>query len=637
MSGVAGLQLRKSYVGTGGVTTTGEATLAQQTGTVTYTFVGTGESLLMTGSASLSLRKNYTTQFPGIVNLEWDAPVSNDATGYKIYYGTSPGVYDGTEAAQGASPITVGNILAITLTGLKLGIPYYFAVTATNVAGESAVSGEVSTTLRDGIFSMTGAATVTKIRSFQTVGSGAMAITGIASLRLRKIYTATGGVVTSGAAALSTQTGTVTFTHTATGVLTTSGAAAFALRKNLTNTGNAALTMTGVAGFALLKSFLASGGVVTGGTAGLKTIRNFIGSGGVTTTGLATLALTGQTTGQFLFTASGGVLTTGGVATLALRKVMTASGGLVTSGSASFKRINTLSIAGGAVLTTGAATFALRKLYTPSAGGVVTDGAGTTVFFPSTPGQFFYVGTGGVITSGTATLQLLKHFHGSGVVIITGTAIVIAPLTGDFSTITVADLIAEIATMVLEPATLDCGSLWSADEVISYINYTQKEFIRQAQMLKRSDSQSTLSGQSLYPSHPLSMQIDRITYGNVPLLETDQHFLDKDDPKWRTKSGRPRKYHLDHLPLKRFELDRKPTTSTALLNVVSTSLPSDVSLLTDRLMVPDYCAMYIKFGVLERMLSRQGEAQDLMRSEYCHNRFMFGAELFKKLMASNGN
>ncbi|MBI5149483.1 MAG: fibronectin type III domain-containing protein [Candidatus Omnitrophica bacterium] len=71
------------------------------------------------------------------VTLSWAA--ATGATGYKIYYGTAPGVYGGT-------PTDAGNVTTKAVTGLTNGTTYYFAVTAYNAGGESVKSNEVSAT-----------------------------------------------------------------------------------------------------------------------------------------------------------------------------------------------------------------------------------------------------------------------------------------------------------------------------------------------------------------------------------------------------------------------------------------------------------------------------------------------------------
>lgn len=64
----------------------------------------------------------------GQVTLTWSYSVDNQAGGYLLYYGERPGEYLGVEALQGASPIQAGNVAKYTLTGLKNGKIYYFAV-----------------------------------------------------------------------------------------------------------------------------------------------------------------------------------------------------------------------------------------------------------------------------------------------------------------------------------------------------------------------------------------------------------------------------------------------------------------------------------------------------------------------------
>lgn len=66
----------------------------------------------------------------GSVTLKWNYSVDETAGGYYIYYGNRPGEYLGRIAVEGVSPIKVGNTTSYTLTGLKNGTIYYFAVAA---------------------------------------------------------------------------------------------------------------------------------------------------------------------------------------------------------------------------------------------------------------------------------------------------------------------------------------------------------------------------------------------------------------------------------------------------------------------------------------------------------------------------
>ena len=66
----------------------------------------------------------------GQVTLSWSYSVDDTAGGYYIYYGNRPGEYLGRAALEGSSPINAGNVTSMTLTGLKNGTIYYFAVAA---------------------------------------------------------------------------------------------------------------------------------------------------------------------------------------------------------------------------------------------------------------------------------------------------------------------------------------------------------------------------------------------------------------------------------------------------------------------------------------------------------------------------
>lgn len=72
------------------------------------------------------------------VTLSWNASPDADATGYKIYYGTTSGSY--------VHHVTVGLVTSVTISNLCAGETYYFAATTLYGASgeESAFSSEAS-------------------------------------------------------------------------------------------------------------------------------------------------------------------------------------------------------------------------------------------------------------------------------------------------------------------------------------------------------------------------------------------------------------------------------------------------------------------------------------------------------------
>lgn len=82
------------------------------------------------------------------VMLQWAANSESDLAGYKVYQGTSAGVY--------GQALEVGKVTTYTITNLQAGLTYYFALTAYDLNGnESYPSKEVSKYITDSSLDVT--------------------------------------------------------------------------------------------------------------------------------------------------------------------------------------------------------------------------------------------------------------------------------------------------------------------------------------------------------------------------------------------------------------------------------------------------------------------------------------------------
>lgn len=265
-------------------------------------------------------------------------------------------------------------------------------------------------------------------------------------------------------------------------------------------------------------------------------------------------------------------------------------------------------------------------------------------------------------------------------------------------TVLVSTLFTELQYLLQEPGDWTTNALWTSTEVINYINTVSKDLILRSQVVKQHDTLNVTVGTRIYADPPNTMEMDRVAYNERALYRTNRYLLDKENPKWRTLSGTPKQFHQDQLPTRTFEVDRAPTGSTAsgytavgnygvlrqmvgsfgytgvipgvgrggvlremsgsipyaavltntpnsgtlrqmaggtpLFEVISTTLPAAVTSSTDALTVPDYCVLYLKFGVLAKMLAKEGEAQDLPKAKYCQARYDNGIRLLRQLMGS---
>ncbi len=260
---------------------------------------------------------------------------------------------------------------------------------------------------------------------------------------------------------------------------------------------------------------------------------------------------------------------------------------------------------------------------------------------------------------------------------------------------TAAQLMLDLGIMLQEDGWTANG-IWDETEILGYINTVCKDFILRSEILKSVFPVASVTSQRLYDNPSASMQMDRIAFGSKALYRTNRYLLDRENPQWKTRAGIPRQYHQDQLPTKTFETDRAPTsamtgagyaaslpaagrggllrtmtgavtytatlpatgrggllrviygpiaynaTGTGVLRrmfsgqsnfeVIATTLPEDRTSVTDNLPVPDFCVLYLKFGVLKKMLEKEGEGQDLVRAKYCGARYDGGIQLFRRLM-----
>lgn len=91
-------------------------------------------------------------------------------------------------------------------------------------------------------------------------------------------------------------------------------------------------------------------------------------------------------------------------------------------------------------------------------------------------------------------------------------------------------------------------------------------------------------------------------------------------------------YNATLVPVRRGGLLRQMFNGATNFEMIATVLTTDVSSDTDELPTPDFCKLYIKMGVLKKMLEKQGEGQDLVRAKYCGARYDNGIALFRRLI-----
>lgn len=107
------------------------------TGSVTVTLSKGGSLSIPVTLTVTSAGSSGSGTASATATLSWLPNTDTDLAGYKVYMGTSSGLY--------GNPVNVGNVTSYVAGNLKAGTTYYFSVTAYDQSGnESVYSGEVS-------------------------------------------------------------------------------------------------------------------------------------------------------------------------------------------------------------------------------------------------------------------------------------------------------------------------------------------------------------------------------------------------------------------------------------------------------------------------------------------------------------
>lgn len=363
----------------------------------------------------------YIPRSDGNATISWNANTEPDLAGYRVYYGTASGVYN--------PAIDVGNTTSYTFSGLLPNTTYYFAITAYDTSGnESAFSTEISMI----VWSMmvtSGTAPSFKRHQFAYQGSGSAVTSGVALKSVRRVRTATGGIVTGGSG-LYTLTADTVFSYTGSGSIITGGAATPSKTRVVSAAGGIVMGGAAVvvqAQARLIYVYTAAGATTTTGASTISKTKAKSATGSAFMGGAATTSYIPVSSVVYAYTASG-VAVTSGNAARSKRMVRVASGTAVTGGAGAyrFKRRGRGPGGGnytgeGGAVTGGTVPHSRRKV--PTVGGSFgLAGSAASVFSQFLPNIFFYTASGRTTTSGGADSSTARLYAATGGAVTGGTS-----------------------------------------------------------------------------------------------------------------------------------------------------------------------------------------------------------------------
>jgi hypothetical protein len=178
---------------------------------------------------------------------------------------------------------------------------------------------------------------------------------------------------------------------------------------------------------------------------------------------------------------------------------------------------------------------------------------------------------------------------------------------------------------------------WTPDEMISYINYTEKDFLRRTAIVVSDLPIILPAGNAILFQKPSgAMDIERISFNGKRMRRQTTWDLSRENQNWRNNSpGAPRYWHEDHLNVNDLEVDRRPVAG-GTFRFFCTVIPVEhvaypAGYLEDIPFI-DAWEPYIRWNVLSLALGKDGDMQDIARSAYCQQRYLLGVALANRLV-----
>lgn len=180
------------------------------------------------------------------------------------------------------------------------------------------------------------------------------------------------------------------------------------------------------------------------------------------------------------------------------------------------------------------------------------------------------------------------------------------------------------------------SGLWTASEVVAYLNQRLARFLVETGVIQSRTTVVGVANQEIYDLPTDWIETRRVAWAagatTSELPRQDAFVADSWIPTWESITAtRPSVYVEDPNISLQIRVARKPSQAGTLDLIGIRQHPTmtnDCSILS----LPDEWCVYVKWGVMADMLSKEGEANDPERAALCEARFDEGVNLARLLM-----
>ena len=195
---------------------------------------------------------------------------------------------------------------------------------------------------------------------------------------------------------------------------------------------------------------------------------------------------------------------------------------------------------------------------------------------------------------------------------------------------------AHAPTEALIGATFPSGQtdhpLFTQPEMLGYLADVQHDFLLKLRPVYKVTNLAVNAQQAIYANPSDAIRIERIAIQGMDLVPVSQTDLDWTDPAWMTPAAStPTSWFQDSINYQSYGLAPTPqVNNTAELMYAQRGL--DTLVLNTPLLVPDPMTFILKYGVLARAWSKDGEQRDPARAAYCQKWYELMIYVCKKFL-----
>lgn len=175
--------------------------------------------------------------------------------------------------------------------------------------------------------------------------------------------------------------------------------------------------------------------------------------------------------------------------------------------------------------------------------------------------------------------------------------------------------------------------LFTQAEMLAYLADVQNEFLLKVRPIYFINTVPIVVGTRFYSQPADAIRMEHISVESIALRNASQDDLDFDNPGWPSQAGPVTHWFQDQINNQMYGFKFIPQVNDAAEIWYSQRAAQAIGM-NDAMMVPDIFSQsgILKYGVLSRCFSKDGEQRDPYRADFCDKMFKFGISLASKFM-----